>query len=129
MAHRTAGVVAMLAAVAIMAAARRAEAGPPSGYSCGSDGTPVVGKGCRCAPDKVDARDPDDNAICVPRPARAPRPRAAPPVVHAAVEREAQCRAGTVASCAIAGKLHAQGDGVPRDAGKALALVRLGCDG
>ena len=87
----------------------------------------MFGTGCRCAPDKVDARDSQDNAVCVPkptRPARRPGPAARP-----AVDREAQCLKSDASACAAAGRRHARGDGVARDPGKALALFRRGCDG
>src|SRR5215467_14044089 len=107
-----AAATAVIVAVAILVAGR-ALAGPPSGYRCGSDGAPVIGQGCRCAPDKVAARDADDNAICVPRP---PRPRAAPPApppapapARAPADPEARCRAGDAAACTTAGRARARG--------------------
>src|SRR5262245_63978256 len=98
MGHRAEVRAALVVAAAIVATVHRAAAGPPSGYRCGSDGALVEGKGCRCAPAKVEARDMDDNAICVPRPAR--RPQGAPQPGHGPrsptetlAEREAPCHA------------------------------------
>src|SRR2546423_15349297 len=89
-------------AVAALAPARRAAAGPPSGYRCGNDGAPVFGTGCRCAPDKVDARDKQDNAVCVAKPA--PPVRRPAPAARAGADREAQCLRGDASASAAAGR-------------------------
>jgi len=117
---RALALITMIVAAAVVAVEPRARAGPPSGYRCGEGGTPVAGKGCQCAKDKVAARDADDNAICV----RAPGPvhPSGPAPSRKLAQHEARCRAGTAADCTLAAQMYARGDTVTRDAGKALAL-------
>jgi TPR repeat protein len=123
-----ASVVLAIAWAIVVATAHVAAAGPPSGYRCGADGAPLRGKGCQCGKDKVDARDADDNAICVrqAKPVR-PRPPAAP--VDRTAEQDARCRAGNAAACTLAARGYARNDSASHDPGKAQALYRRACDG
>jgi hypothetical protein len=63
--------------IAVALAPRAAWSDPPSGYRCGSNGKAIAGKGCECPAGKVEKRDGDNNATCVPAPVK--REPVAPP--------------------------------------------------
>ena len=63
-------------AIATLALSIVASGAPPDGYKCGAGGKPVAGAGCACPAGKVDARDKENDAICVDAPVSAPKPAA-----------------------------------------------------
>src|SRR5512138_1417210 len=120
---------AIVAGLIAIAAAHAARADAPSGYRCGPDGTLVMGVGCKCPAGKVDGRDGDGNAICVAKATTSVRPPTNGNAAAARVrELETRCRSGQAQDCTQAATGYARGDGVSRDAGKALTLYRRACD-